>query len=395
MKHWITFFTLFAVLLCSASLLAQESRATVSGVVTDPTGAAIPNAKITATEIRTGVKSSTVSDTAGQYTLPFLPPGQYEIQVEVQGYRPFIRKAIQVNSGDHPVIDAQLQIGAANDVVTVTAEAPLLDTANASTGQTISTKQVEDIPLNGRNPMMVAQLAIGVIATANPTLVHPFDNGAASAWSIGGTPSQTAEIMMDGAPNATWDNRVAYAPPQEAVQEVKVKAFDTDASYGHTGSGTINKVMKTGTNELHGSLYGFTQPSWLAANNFFNNRAGIPVPSTKLNQYGVTVGGPVVLAKIYYGKNQLFWFFAFGKLDDSQPNTKFLTVPTDAERQGDFSALLKLGSNFQIYNPYSGTQVTSGGSTFTSRKPFMCDASGNALAPNLTPGANFGTQATG
>jgi hypothetical protein len=103
--------------------------------------------------------------------------------------------------------------------------------------------------------------------------------------------------------------------------------------------------MKTGTNELHGSLYGFTQPSWLAANNFFNNRAGIPVQSTKLNQYGVTVGGPVVLPKVYNGRNKLFWFFAFEKLDDSQPNTKFLTVPTDAERQGDFSALLKLGIN--------------------------------------------------
>jgi carboxypeptidase family protein len=384
MKHWITVLTLLTLLLCSAFLIAQESRATVSGVVTDPSGAAIPNARITATEVRTGVKSSTVSDGAGQYTLPFLPPGQYEIQVEEQGYRPFVRKAVQVNSGDHPVIDATLQIGAANDVVTVTADTPLLDTANASTGQTISTKEVEDIPLNGRNPMMVAQLAIGVIATANPTLVHPFDNGAASAWSIGGTPSQTAEIMMDGAPNATWDNRVAYAPPQEAVQEVKVKAFDTDASYGHTGSGTINKVMKTGTNDLHGSVYGFTQPSWLAANNFFSNRAGIPVQSTKLNQYGLTAGGPIVRSK-------LFWFFAFEKLDDSQPNTKFLTVPTDAERQGDFSSLLKLGSNFQIYNPYTGT--TSGSNIV--RKPFMCDASGNALAPNLTPGANFGTQATG
>ena len=392
MKHWITFFAVLTFLLCSALLTAQESRATLSGAVTDPSGAAIPGARITATEIRTGVKSSTVSDASGQYTLPFLPPGQYEIQVDEQGYRPFIRKAIQVSSGDHPVIDATLQIGAANDVVTVTAEAPLLDTANASTGQTISTKQVEDFPLNGRNPMMVAQLAIGVIATANPTLVHPFDNGAASAWSIGGTPSQTAEIMMDGAPNATWDNRIAYAPPQEAVQEVKVKAFDTDASYGHTGSGTINKVMKTGTNELHGSLYGFTQPSWLAANNFFNNRAGIPVQSTKLNQYGVTVGGPVVLPKVYNGKNKLFWFFAFEKLDDSQPNTKFLTVPTDAERQGDFSALLKLGSNFQIYNPYSGT--TSGSNIV--RKPFMCDASGNPLAPNLTGGAGvFGTQPNG
>src|SRR5262249_35908308 len=146
MKHWITVFALLTLLLCSALVAAQESRATISGAVTDPSGAAIPGAKITATEIRTGVKSSTVSDASGQYTLPFLPPGQYEIQVGEQGYRPFIRKALQVTSGDHPVIDARLQIGAANDVVTVTAEAPLLDTANASTGQTISTKQVEDFP---------------------------------------------------------------------------------------------------------------------------------------------------------------------------------------------------------------------------------------------------------
>ncbi|PYX99385.1 MAG: hypothetical protein DMG64_19600, partial [Acidobacteria bacterium] len=119
---------------------------------------------------------------------------------------------------------------------------------------------------------------------------HPFDNGAASAWSIGGTPSQTAEILMDGAPNATWDNRVAYAPPQDAVQEVKVKAFDGDASYGHTGSGTINQVMKTGTNNMHGSVYWFSQPSALAANSFFNNRAGIAAAETKLNQYGFTAG---------------------------------------------------------------------------------------------------------
>jgi hypothetical protein len=123
MKHWITFFTLLTLLLCSGLVVAQESRATISGVIADPSGAAIPGARITATEIRTGVKTSTVSDASGQYTLPFLPPGQYEIQVEEQGYRPFVRKAIQVSSGDHPVIDAQLQIGAANDVVTVTAEA--------------------------------------------------------------------------------------------------------------------------------------------------------------------------------------------------------------------------------------------------------------------------------
>jgi hypothetical protein len=402
MRYCTNLFLLLIFLLFPAFVIAQESRGTISGAVTDPSGAAIPSAKITVSEIRTGINTPTVTDSVGHYTIPFLPPGDYEIRVEGQGYRPFVRSGVHLASGDHPVIDAQLQIGATTEAVTVTGDAPLIDTANASTGQTITTKQIEDFPLNGRNPMMAVQLAIGVIATANPTLVHPFDNGAASAWSIGGTPSQTAEIMMDGAPNATWDNRMAYAPPQEAVQEVKVKAFDTDASYGHTGSGTINKVMKTGTNQFHGSGYEFMQPSALAANNFFNNRAGVPVPETKLNQYGLTAGGPVILPKLYNGRNKLFWFFAWEVLKDSQPNSKFLTVPTDAERQGDFSALLGLpdgpdcitGANgkqktgfncYQVFNPYSGT----GTSTIT-RKAFMCDAGGNPLTPNAQ-----GIQASG
>src|SRR5438067_2874766 len=358
-------------LFSSLGIFGQESGGTISGSVLDPAGAAIPAANVTATEMRTGVQTPTKSDASGHYNLPFLPSGEYQIEAAAAGFRSFVRRGITLASSDHPLIDLRLEVGQASQTVTVSADAPMLEVANSSISQSITTKEVEDFPLNGRNPMMVAQLAIGVIATGQPSLVHPFDNGAASAWSIGGTPSQTAEIMIDGAPNATWDNRAAYAPPQDAVQEVKIKAFDTDASYGHTGSGTINEVMKTGTNELHGSLYGFTQPSWLGANNFFSNRAGIPVQSTKLNQYGVTAGGPVVLPKLYNGKNKLFWFFGFEKLDDSQPNTKFLTVPTDAERQGDFSALLNLGSNYEIYNPYTGTSDSKGN---IIRKPFMCDA---------------------
>jgi hypothetical protein len=285
-----------------------------------------------------------------------------------------------------------MEIGQPTELVTVVAATPMLETANATTGQSISTAQVEDIPLNGRNPMMLAQLAIGVVATGNPnTPISPFANGAASGWSIGGTSSQTSEIMIDGAPNATWDNRVAYSPPQEAVQEVKVKAFDGDAGFGHTGGGTINKVMKTGTNKFRGSAYYYMQPSSLAANNFFNNRAGIPVQETKFNQWGGTAGGPVRIPKLYDGRNKLFWFFAFERISGSQPNTKFLTVPTEAERKGDFSSLLALGSTYQIYNPYSG--VLSG--TTVRRSPFYCDAAGNPITPNLTPGTAYGTQATG
>ncbi len=201
-----------------------------------------------------------------------------------------------------------------------------------------------------------------MLATGQPSLIHPFDSAAAAGWSIGGTPSQTNEILIDGSPDATWDGRLAYSPPTDAVQEVRVKAFDSDAGFGHTGGGTMNQVLKTGTNALHGSAWEFNQPNTLIANNFFNNKAGLGNPVTHYNQYGVTAGGPIWIPKVFDGRNKLFWFFAWEGLKDNQPNTTFLTVPTDAERSGDFSALLALGSQYQLYNPFtatlSGTTIT-------------------------------------
>jgi hypothetical protein len=378
-----------ALLLLPVATFGQEFRGSISGIVSDPTGAVIPNVKIIATETRTGTKTPTVSDSAGQYTIPFLAPGDYQIEAQVPGFKIFLRKGIQLGSSDRLVVDLPLEVGGNSESVVVTADAPLINTENSSTGQTITTRQVEELPLNGRNPMMLAQLAIGVIATGQPSLVHPFDNAAAAAWSIGGTPAQTSEILIDGAPNATWDNRLAYSPPQDAVQEVRVKAFDADAAYGHTASGTINKIMKTGTNQLKGSLYEFFQPSKLGANSFFNNKSGLGNPATKFNQYGLTVGGPVFVPKVFNGHNKLFWFFSWEKLKDGQPNTDFTTVPTDAERGGDFSALLNIpgGSScvattgfncFQLFNPFTGALK---GSTVT-RLPFVNNIiPGNLINP--------------
>jgi hypothetical protein len=339
----------------------QEFRGTISGSVTDPTGGFVTGTKIVATEVRTGVKSQTVSDSAGQYTIPFLAPGRYEVSAESQGFKEFIRKDLNVGAGDHPVIDIRLEVGSASQSVEVSADAPLLNTENASIGQAITTKQVEEIPLNGRTPLMLAQLAVGVVATGSPTLVHPFDLGAPAAFSVAGTPSQTSELLLDGVPDATWDGRAAYNPPQDAVQEVNVKAFDSDASFGHTGGGTMNQVLKTGTNSLHGSAWEFNQPSDMVANDFFRNRSGQPLQITHFNQYGVTAGGPLVLPK-FNGRNKLFWFFAYEGLKDGQPNPTIVTVPTDAERQGNFAALLAAGSQYQIYDPNSavlnGTTIT-------------------------------------
>ena len=146
--------------------------------------------------------------------------------------------------------------------------------------------------------------------------------------------------MIDGVPNTTWDGRLAYSAPQDAVQEVRVKAFDTDAAYGHSGAGTANVVLKSGGNIMHGTLYEKNQPSNMVANTFFNNKAGQPTTITHFNQFGGTASGPIYLPKVYDGRNKTFWFFAYEGLKDSTPNTNFLTVPTAPERTGDFSALL-------------------------------------------------------
>jgi hypothetical protein len=367
---------IFALL--AAPLLAQEFRGTISGAVADPTGGKVANAKITAAETRTGATAEAKSDSSGAYSIPFLAPGTYKITAEVAGFKKYVREDIQLGPGDHPVIDVALQVGDVSQSVNVVAEVPLINAENASLGQTITTKQVENFPLNGRTPMMLAQLSIGVIATAQPSLVHPFDNAGAAAWSIGGTPTQSTELLMDGAPDATWDNRLAYSPPQDAVQQVQVKAFDNDAAYGHTGGGTANQILKTGTNAFHGSMWEFTQASRLNAVNFFTNKTGAAVPVTHFNQYGLTAGAPIIIPKVVNGRNKLFWFFAWENLADAQPNnstlststSNFSTVPTDAERQGNFSAL-----NYTLYNPFS--TVLNGSSV--TRSPLQ----GNIIQPTM------------
>src|SRR5581483_10052389 len=312
---------LFTVLLLlPAALFSQEYRGTISGAVTDPTGANIPGVKIVVTETHTGTKIETVSDAAGSYSAPFLLPGDYEIAASIKGFKESVRKGVHVGAGDHPVIDIRLDVGEASQSVEVTADASMLNTENASAGQAITTKEVEDLPLNGGTPMALASLSLGVIGTGQPGLIHPFDSGGAAGWSVGGGYAQTSELLVDGSPNATWDGRLAYSLPKDAVQEVRVKAFDSDASYGHTGGGTLNQIMKTGTNSLKGTLFEQVQPNTLAANNFFNNAKGVSRPVTHYNQYGVTAGGPIFIPKVLNGKNKLFWFFAFEGLKDSQPN---------------------------------------------------------------------------
>jgi hypothetical protein len=287
-----------ATLLFRGAASAQEFRGTLSGAISDPVGALIPNAQIVAAETKTGTKVQTVSDSAGQYTLPFLAPGDYDISVQSPGFKEFIRRSLHVGAGDHPIVDIALEVGNTTQTVEVNADASLVNSDNVSIGQSITTKEVEDLPLNGRPPLVLSSLSMGVLATGQPSLIHPFDSAGAAGWSIAGTAAQTNEIQLDGSPDATWDGRLAYSPPSYAVLEVRVKAFDNDASFGHTGAGTMNQILKSGTNSLHGSAWEFNQPNTLAANNFFNNKAGLGNPVTHYNQYGVTAGGPLMVPKL-------------------------------------------------------------------------------------------------
>lgn len=353
---------------CSILSVAQEFRGSLSGVVTDATGALVTGAKIAVTEINTGTKVETASDGVGHYNVPFLLPGDYEISMKADGFKEFLRKGLHLGAGDSLTIDARLEVGAAQTTVEVVESAPLINNENASVGSAITMKDIENLPSNGGTPMMVAQFAMGVTPMSQPSQVLPFSSGGAASWSIAGSANQTNELLVDGVPNATWDGRQAYSPPQDAVQEVRVKAFDSDASYGHTGGGTANQILKSGGNDLRLSAMWKSQPSDLVANDFFRNRTGLPVQSTHLNQYSFVAGGPVVLPKLLNGRNKVFWLFAFEGVNGTQPATTFMTVPAAAQRTGDFSALLTVRNPGPtvLYDPYSATQT----GTVITRTPY-------------------------
>ena len=333
---------------------AQEYRATISGRVLDPHGAVIQGVAIRATQKETGAKSETVSGADGQYVLPFLTPGLYTVTAEIPGFKRYVRDGLQVNTDQRMNLDLGLEIGQISESVTVNADASMLETTTASVGQVIGSRQIENMPMAGRTPLVLAQLSYGVIPTSDPKFYRPFDNAGPSDFSIGGTPGRSNDLLLDGAPNTTGNNRVAYNPPVDAVAEMKVMTFPTDAAYGHSGGGTVNVVMKGGTNSLHGSLYEFNQVSRLAATPFFTNLAGLKKQVTRYNQYGGTIGGPVAIPKLFNGRDKVLFFFGYEGIKDSIPNPSTHTTPTTAERNGNFSQLLSVSPNYQIYDPVTG-----------------------------------------
>ncbi len=345
-----------ALWLTSAPTFAQQFRGSLSGRVLDQQQAAVPGAKIHAVESETGAKFQTVTNGDGTYVLTFLPPGPYSVAAEAAGFKRYVNAQVRVATNEREQLDITLEVGTIDQSVTVSAEASMLDTASSSTGQVINQRQLENMPINGRAPLVLAQLAFGVTPNSDPKFSRPFDNSGPSGFSMGGAPNQSNELLIDGSPDTTRNLRVAYNPPPDAVQEVKVETFQTDAAYGHTGGGTVNVVMRGGTNSVHGSAYDFNQVSKLAATPWFTNRAGQKKSQLIFNQWGMSAGGPIWIPKVVNGKDKLFWFFSYEGIHDAFPEPQVGTVATAAERAGDFSQLLSVGANYAIYDPLTGVQ---------------------------------------
>lgn len=363
----------FVLLLVAAIASGQEFRATIGGRVTDHSGALIPNAAVTVTNTDTGTKVNTTSNAAGEFTVPFLLPGKYSVTVALTGFQTYVHDGITVQSGEKLNEDVSLQVGEATEEVRVTADEPLLQTATSTSGQVLTPSEVEDYPDNGRSPLALAKTEFGVIPKLKNSVVQarPFDNSAASDFSVGGGASQSNEYLLDGIPNMQNSSRLpGFSPLQDSVAEIRVDVFQSDASYGDTSNGTIDLITKSGTNQFHGALSEFNQFSEINAPNRWFVSPTVKQYAYRENQFGGEVGGPIRIPHLFNGRDKLFFMYAYEGFIGTQPTVGITSVPTAAERQGDFSTLLALGSKYQLYNPFTATM--SGSSVVRSAIPNNC-----------------------
>ena len=347
---------------------SQESRATVVGRVTDSSGAVIPAANVSLTNLETGVTVKTETNAEGNYFSSFLIPGQYRITAEKSGFKSLVRSGITLSVNDRVELNLALEVGSQADTVTVTADASLLDSANATVGRVIQSTEVLELPIHLGDVDNIIRLGNGVAFTDQPAKDQPWQP-LNSAYAMAGSPSNRNEYTLDGASNTDHDEArstvaQAWSPMSDVVAEFKVQTATFDVSTGQTEGGVVNVSLKSGTNQLHGSAYFGKEITQGDANLFFANAAGQPRQNLNLTNPGGYISGPVIIPKIYNGKNRTFFLFGYN-WDKSvaaggTAGGIVATVPTAAERNGDFSALLALGSIYQIYDPFSRTPAAGG-----------------------------------
>lgn len=370
----------------TTSVKAQTTFGSIAGTVTDTSGAVIPQAKVTLTNLGTTEQRTQTTGSQGFYRFVNLLPGQYEVSVDKQGFKHFDRKGVGLEVGQTVTIDATMEVGAVTQTVEVTAATPLLQSQTSSLGQVIGGRLTTELPLNGRNPMNLVSLAPSVVPQGqfegSPVGKNPFGY---SNFQIGGAITNQGAEYLDGVPlNNSYINELSLIPTQDALQEFKVQTNNLDAEWGRFAGGVINFTTKSGTNQYHGTAYDFLRNKVLDANSFFLNAAGQPRGPFVQNQFGGNIGGPVRIPHIYDGRNKTFFFFSYEGFRQRIGQTFVESVPTLAERQGDFTDYRdKNGNLIPIYDPTTTTQNPGGGFT---RQQIGCNGTLNMICPSIISG---------
>ncbi len=352
----------------TAACFAQAERGGISGSIKDATGAPMAKVRIAATNVATGALTRAESTEDGFYKIPYLPAGKYGLAMESSGFATNKVSDVPVLVGQITTIDATLKPGSLHEEVTVTANALDVERVSSSLGYVASATQIIELP-TGRSPYALLTLSPGVIATGN----------AGTGPIVNGGRSNTSAILFDGQDtrnNSTLDN--AYTPPQEAVAEVRFITNSFSAEYGRSAGGVVLAAGRSGGNKFHGSAYDYLRNDKLNANSWANNTNNVTRGRQRRNDYGFTLSGPVLLPKIYQGRNKTFFFFNWEQSNDHGVATPTASVPTELQRNGDFSqTLTSAGALIRIYDPVTTVADPTRTSGF-GRQAFA----GNILPPS-------------
>lgn len=340
----------FCAIILPFAMEAQVGRAGIFGTVTDSSGGAVANVNVQAVNTATNVATATVTNETGYYALPYLPVGPYRVIVEQAGFKRAVRDGILLQVDQRAQVDIVLEVGNLAESVTVTGEAALVDTGASTIGKVIENRRIQDLPINGRNVLSLTLLNPAVRTTFSGNPNGFADRGIAlSGISINGGPSALNAIVIDGGNNNQgYLADVNVNPTVDAVQEFKVQTSTMSAEFGFTAGGVVNMVTKSGTNELHGSLYHFFRNDKLDARNAF---AVVRAPF-RYNQFGGALGGPVTIPKLYDGKNRTFFFYNAEAWYYRRGLNPIGSTPVDTWRRGDFSNFFDdRGQLIPIFDP--------------------------------------------
>ena len=341
----------------------QTATGQIEGRIVDPSGAVIPQADVEITNVETSVKRTVQSDEGGRYAVPLLNPGLYKITVTKTGFKPVVTANIRLDTNATVTQDLTLSLGTVAQTVEVKAQAELIQASTSELGTVVEQKEVNDMPLNGRNFTQLLTLVPGItpVSTAQTTAIGAswdldtlgVPGAVWAAPSVSGAWNRSNQYLLDGVNNTEFNDGNYVIPPiVDTIQEFKVQMHNDKAEYGGVLGGVINVVTKGGTNNLHGSAYEFVRNNWFDARNPFTDQYRSSPAPLRQNQFGVTLGGPVVIPKLYNGRHRTFFYFGYEGIRWDQAAQSFAYVPTAAEISGDFSHSL-IGHN--IYDPATTT----------------------------------------